>query len=224
MSSREPERKMTITINVDDKVIKAEEGITLLQVCLQNGVYIPNLCFLKEKKEPHASCRLCFVEIPGEAGPVPSCTVMVRNGMEARTDTPRVRALQKSAFRLLMSVHRVDCSHCPANRKCELQRIAKFLKVSLKPGLEKFFKEPEVIHEHPAIDYYPNRCVLCARCVRTCLTGNTRPMISFAKRGFGTIVSFFGTEANQSSCDACLACVNVCPVDALVPRKRESLF
>ena len=209
-------------ITVDGKVIEAEGGVSLLQVCLENGIYIPNLCFLKDFPEPHASCRLCFVEVQGTSGPVPSCTLAVEEGMEVRTDTADVRALQKAAFRLLLSVHRLECAHCPANRRCELQRIARFLKVGLKPsGLEQRFKEPEVVRDHPAIDHYPNRCVLCARCVRSCLSDEGLPMMTFAGRGFDTVVSFFGQGGIEgSACGTCRSCVGVCPVGALVLREE----
>jgi bidirectional [NiFe] hydrogenase diaphorase subunit len=211
-----------IKIRVDGREITAEEGTTLLEACLESGIYIPNLCHLPGMKEPHASCRLCFVDLEGEAQPLPSCTVTVRDGLEARTDTPRVRDLQKTALRLLLSVHRVDCGRCPANKRCELQKIAKFLGVGLKPkGLDQFLKEPEVVKEHPFIDYYPNRCVLCARCVRTCLFRSGRPMMTFARRGFDTLISFYGTDEGEPlPCQECQACVKACPVAAITLRHQ----
>lgn len=211
-----------IKIHVDGKQVETKPGTTLLQACLENGIYIPHLCFLRGVREPHASCRLCFVEVRGERAPVTSCTVVAQDGMEVWTDTPDVRALQKAAFRLLMSVHRVDCGHCPANKRCELQRIAKVLKVGLKaPGLESHFKEPEVVRDHPAVDYYPNRCVLCGRCVHTCLAGAGRPLMTFAKRGFDTIISFYGADQSRTPCKDCRACIEVCPVSALVLRPSQ---
>jgi len=205
-----------IKMLVDDKTLEAEEGKVLLDACLDNGIYIPHLCRLQGTDEPHASCRLCFVQIEGCANPVPSCTLKVWDGMVVKTDTPEVRALQISALRLLLSVHDVDCAHCPANKKCALQDMAKFLRVGLKAkGLETFLKEPRVLHDHPTIDYYPNRCVLCARCVRQCRTQNGLPLMTFAKRGFDTIISFYAGEP-MPDCADCLACVEICPVGALV--------
>ena len=107
-----------VRIIVDDREIEAREGTSLLQACLENNIYIPNLCYLEEMEHPQASCRMCFVEIEGEDEPVVSCSVRVQNGLVARTDTPFVRRLQRSALRLLLSVHDVDCANCAANKKC----------------------------------------------------------------------------------------------------------
>jgi bidirectional [NiFe] hydrogenase diaphorase subunit len=210
-----------IKLVVDGKDLEVEEGSVLLDVCLDRGIYIPHLCHLRGTEEHPASCRLCFVSIEGMGAPVPSCTVTVRQGMVVRTDTPEVRALQIDALRLLLSVHDVDCAHCTANKKCSLQNMAKSLRVGLRPkGLETYLKEPSLVQDHPLLDYYPNRCVLCARCIRVCRTRNGLPRMTFAKRGFDTVVSFFGAK-EPSSCEDCLACAEICPVGALTLRKKS---
>lgn len=212
-----------IKLIVDDREIEAKEGTTLLQACLENDIYIPNLCYLEEIEHPPASCRMCFVEIEGEEEPLTSCTVQVREGLVVHTDTTLVRRLQRSALRLLLSVHDVDCAHCPANKKCELQRMAKFLKVSLKPkGLEPFLKEPEIYEGHPVLNYYPNRCVLCGKCVFVSQKGDGKPFLSFAKRGFETIISFYGQGDSQRFADETfMACVKVCPVGAITLKEDD---
>jgi len=105
---------------VDGREIEAQQGANLLQACLDNDIYIPNLCYLKEMQDPPSSCRLCFVEIEGYRQPVTACRVEIREGMVVKTDTEHVRRLQRTAFELLLSVHHVDCKNCPANRRCEL--------------------------------------------------------------------------------------------------------
>jgi bidirectional [NiFe] hydrogenase diaphorase subunit len=211
-----------IKVVVDEKELEAEEGAVLLDVCLDHGIYIPHLCHVKGIEEPHASCRLCFVEIEGMGAPVPSCTVKIREGLVVKTDTPEVRTLQTSALRLLLSVHDVDCGHCPANKKCALQNMAKFLRVGLRPkGLETYLKEPHLVQDHPLFDYYPNHCVLCGRCVHICRTRRGDPQMTFAKRGFNTVISFFGENRMPNDCHNCLACVDICPVAAITLRKNE---
>lgn len=209
---------------VDNKEIETEEGATLLQACLDNGIYIPNLCYLKEMDTPPGSCRLCLVEVDGCNQPITSCTVKVKEGMIVKTDTEHVRRLQRTAFELLLSVHHVDCRRCPANRSCELQRIAKYLHLSLKlKRFEQLERRVKIAHNHPCLEYVPSRCVLCGRCIFMCQRENGQAMLSFAKRGLDTVISFFGEEDKaRATCGQCYACVEACPVAALLIKNGHS--
>ncbi len=204
-------------ILVDDKEIDVKEGKPLLQACLDNDIYIPNLCYLENMKIPSASCRMCFVEIKGFRHPVTSCTVQVRDDMVVSTDTPAVRQLQRTALRLLLSVHDVDCKNCHANRKCSLQNIAKFLKVGLKQTrLDLYLKEIHIDETHPFLNHYPNRCVLCGKCAHICREKHDQTVLTFAKRGFDTIITTYSAaDASSLECRECDTCVNTCPVGAL---------
>jgi bidirectional [NiFe] hydrogenase diaphorase subunit len=209
-----------IKIVVDNNVIEAVEGANLLQTCLDNDIFIPNLCYLKDMETPSVSCRLCFVELEGLNNPVSSCTVKIKEGMVVRTDTDKVRSLQRAALKLLLSTHLVDCRSCPANKKCEIQKLAGFLKVGLKnDDFEKKLKDQDVDKTHPLIHYYPNRCVLCGRCVYVCKEKG-HSILSFASRGLDTVISLYGQEENLS-CESCQACIEVCPVKALLFNVNE---
>lgn len=210
---------------IDNREIEAEEGLTLLQACLDNDIYVPNLCHLPGMEDPPGSCRLCFVEIEGYDQPVISCRVRIQDGMVVRTETEHVRRLQRTAFELLLSTHHVDCRNCPANRRCELQRIAKFLHFGLKlKRLEPLERDLGVEHEHPFLEYVPTRCVLCGKCVCVCRTRNGRSMLSFAKRGLNTVISFFGGEDGaMNECYECYACAESCPVGALLTKDEPTL-
>jgi predicted molibdopterin-dependent oxidoreductase YjgC len=101
--------------------------------------------------------------------------------------------------------------------------MAKFLKVGLKSKqLEIHLKDLEVNQDHPCLDYYPNRCVLCGRCVSVCKDKHDRPFLTFAKRGLDTVISLYGEDdPSNMPCGECLACVEVCPVSALMQRKID---
>ena len=212
-----------IKIVVDNREFQVKDGANLLKACLDHEVYIPNLCYMDMLEHPPASCRLCFVEIEGREQPIPSCQVEAVENMVVKTDTPTVRRLQRTALELLLSVHHVDCGHCPANKKCELQKITRFLKVGLKPKrLDHFLKDQEILDDHPFLNHHPNRCVLCGKCIQVCRKTHGAPIMDFAGRGFATVISFYGQQSAETvPCGHCLACVKICPVGAITPKGNQ---
>lgn len=209
--------KTMITFEVDGRHVTVQPGISVLQACLEHDIFIPNLCWLENMTRPPASCRLCFVQVEGRPRPQTSCTLEVQEGMVVRTDTQEVRELQRTALEMLLSVHDLNCKECPAHKDCELQKIAKFLKVGLKPKfLPLLGSNKERDSSHPCLMYNPGRCVLCGRCVHICGQKGQVQILSFAHRGIQTVVSFFGAwETEAENCLSCQACVQACPVSAL---------
>ena len=63
-----------VNLTIDGVNIKALKGEKVLWAARDSGIYIPHLCALRQAEEPHAGCRLCFVEVEGRPGPVTSCT------------------------------------------------------------------------------------------------------------------------------------------------------
>ena len=206
-----------IKLMVDGREIDTPEGVSVLQACLRNEIYIPHLCFLEGESDPEASCRLCFVEIEGRSGPVASCTEPVTGGLKVQTNTPAVRHLQRSALRLLLSAHPLDCRHCHANRACALQSMARFLDIGLKPDpLAAIPRTVEVDRSHPCLDLYPHRCVLCGKCIKVCRDYMQHPLLTLAGRGIHTSVRYYGASGVQAiDCRSCGRCAAVCPVGAI---------
>ena len=54
----------TVKITIDNRPLKVETGLTILQAAEQNDIYIPTLCAHKELT-PFGGCRLCIVEVEG---------------------------------------------------------------------------------------------------------------------------------------------------------------
>ncbi|MGQ9531418.1 MAG: 2Fe-2S iron-sulfur cluster-binding protein [Desulfotomaculales bacterium] len=212
----------TVSLTIDDRTVTATEGERLLWVALDNGIYIPHLCAIREA-DPAASCRLCFVEVEGYPRPVTACTEPVRDGMVVRTRSPQIDRLVATGFELLMSVHRLDCAHCPKNRRCELQQIAVRRKLKLRPRrLAVIDRNLPVDDSHPLFSYDPNKCVLCGRCVWTCRQLAGAGVLGFAWRGFERrVTTFEGRPLGEWDCSACGLCVEACPVGALVTKEAE---
>ncbi|MGA2158602.1 MAG: 2Fe-2S iron-sulfur cluster-binding protein [Dehalococcoidia bacterium] len=207
---------MLNTIIIEGKEIKVKSGSNLLWAALDNGIFIPNLCSIRDNNKPFASCRLCFVEIDGTPNPVTACTEKVIDGMNVTINSPATVKLRRSSFNLLLSHHRLDCGRCPKNRKCELQHIAQAEHFKLNDKrLKKIDANYVVDSSHALFAFDKNKCVLCGRCVWVCQRESTG-VLDFAHRGINTIVSTFaGTPISETDCNSCLSCVAVCPVGAL---------
>jgi formate dehydrogenase major subunit/NADH-quinone oxidoreductase subunit G len=206
-----------IFLTIDGKRIKAREGETILWVALDNGIFIPNLCAIREVTEPFAACRLCFVEVEGEDEPVTACTETVKEDMVVHTRGKMALRLARTAAELLLASHPVDCGHCLKNRSCELQRIAKHLGVKLKTKrLRKLERKLPIDESSSVFIYDPNKCVLCGRCVWVCREHLGIGAIGFTRRGFKRMVSTFEDKPiAESRCTQCFECVKLCPVGAL---------
>ena len=213
----------TVSLTIDGKKITAREGEKLLWVALDNGIYIPNLCALRDKSEPTAGCRLCFVEVDGYSQLVTACTEPVREGMVVNTRGPKALRLVRTGFELLLATHPVDCGHCVKNRSCELQKIAAHLGAKLKAKrFKKLERKLPVDASSPTFIYDPNKCVLCGRCVWVCRERLGKGILGFAHRGFERMVTTFADEPlGNFMCQECGECVTVCPAGALTFKEHQ---
>jgi formate dehydrogenase major subunit/NADH-quinone oxidoreductase subunit G len=211
-----------ISLTIDGKEITAAEGANLLWAALDNDIYIPNLCAIREKEEPSASCRLCFVEIEGYQRPVTACTETVREGMAVNTRGEESLRLASTGFELLMASHPVDCAHCLANGHCELQKIAAHLKIKINTKrFPKMLHDFPVDESHPKYIHDPNKCVLCGRCVWMCRK-NGSGAFGFAHRGFDRVIEpFRNMPLGEIDCTLCDECVNACPTAALALKNAD---
>lgn len=210
--------KELIKLTIDDTQVEAEKGTKILSAALDAGIYIPNLCYLPDADLPFGGCRLCYVDVEGR-GPVTACTQPVTNGMVVHTQTPEVERLRRTAFKLLIAYHNLDCRNCRKNKKCELQKLAPKVKVKLKTP-EDFRDLPTDLSPpdttNPYVTYDPNTCVLCGRCVQVCTQKNGEPLIDFAFRGYETRLTMSSDiTLIKEKCPSCGQCVEICPTAGL---------
>lgn len=207
----------TIKLIIDGLEISAQKGRTVLQTALENGIYIPHLCYHEDLK-PAGICRVCLVEVNGQM--LVSCHTPVEEGMVVVTGSPAVEKVRRVAVELLVADHHANCLVCGKNNDCKLQEVTNF--VAVDPGCLKELKalELEPLDDtHPFIVKDHNKCVLCGICVRTCYEIQGAGAINFAFRGYATKISTFGDKPlKESSCESCGECMARCPVGALLPK------
>lgn len=207
-----------ITLTIDGKEARGRRGETILNVCQRNGVDVPTLCHAKGLTDIGA-CRLCLVEIVGARGFTTACTTPASSGMVVNTDTPALNSLRRSTLELLFAERNHLCPFCEMSGDCELQALGYRFGIDavryapMNPKLEIDSSSPYFVFDH-------NRCVLCRRCVRTCSEIAGVAAVGFRDRGAKTMVSFdLDADVVDSSCEACGACVQMCPTGALFDRR-----
>jgi formate dehydrogenase major subunit len=107
----------SVGIKLNGQEILVDAGLTVLEVCRENGISIPTLCD-DGQLEPTGSCRMCVVELE-DHGLLTSCNTIVADGMDIRTDTESVIATRKKTLQTLLAEHYGDCvapcqTACPA--------------------------------------------------------------------------------------------------------------
>ena len=199
-----------VNLTIDGREASVPKGSTILEAAQSVGVRIPTLCWLK-KLSPIGSCRMCVVEVEGLRKPVSACDTPAGPGLVVRTDSEELREMRRDMLKLLLVKHPLDCPVCDKGGECTLQDLT----VELGIGKQDFVAEPfqrEVPrYVSPFIKQWPDRCVLCARCVRACKEVKGIGCIQIVDNGF---YSFIGPVPGVE-CISCGECLSVCPVGAL---------
>jgi len=203
-----------VSLTIDGKEVRVPPGTTILKAAGKAGVRIPTLCYHPDL-EPYGGCRMCIVKVEGMRGMPPSCITQVAEGMQVTTEDDEILETRRMILRLLMADHPNDCLNCRANLDCELQKLAHELGVR-EHGMIPIEREGTVDDSNPLFIRDMNRCILCARCVKTCEEILGAGAIHFIRRGNKTEVgTFMAGDIADSVCESCGECVAHCPTGAL---------
>lgn len=234
-----------ITLRIDGQQITTASGSTVLQAAREAGIYIPTLCYHPDL-QPFGACRLCITEIEKMRGFPPSCTTPATDGMEVKTNTPKLQELRRNILELMLSEHppeclicyrreRCDplqiclrtatvgerCVDCPKNQQCELQKVVDYIGID-EITIPYTFKDVPVLQGGPFFDRDYNLCILCGRCVQACQDLRGIGAIAFTYRGSEAMIgTAFGQSLEDAGCKFCFTCVEVCPTGALIDKAAK---
>ncbi len=188
-----------IELIVDGRKVRAEEGMSLLEVLRGAGFDIPTLCH-HPAVEPYGACRLCQVQISRQnwSRLVASCVFPAEDGLVVSTRTDTVNSARKVLLSLLLS-------RCPDS--LVIQQLARQYGV-----------------QEPLFASKDEACILCGLCVRFCRETIGSEAIGFQGRGPNRKV---GTPLDMPSapCFDCRACAGVCPIHTIhyeaIPGRNE---
>jgi NADH-quinone oxidoreductase subunit G/[NiFe] hydrogenase diaphorase moiety small subunit len=205
----------TVTVELNEKKVSVPLGTTILEACKMNQIHIPTLCH-HEDLCVAGVCRVCVVEVEGMRTLQASCAYPITSPIKVKTSTPLVRKARRHIIDLLLSEHYGECYSCIRNQNCELQSLAHEYGVDGytfghvdKPKYEMDTSSYSVIRDM-------SKCILCKRCVRTCIDLQEVGVLEAIDRGDKTHIStFMEKPLSDVICINCGQCINRCPTAAL---------
>ncbi len=204
-----------VSVKIDDIDIKVPFGTTILEAAKTVGIRIPTLCY-HEDLCLAGVCRICSVEVSKQRTLQTACTFPITEPITVSTTSQRVRQARRHILDLLLSKHYGECYSCFRNNNCELQSLAKEYGVDFfrfgHPDKPRF----EIDRSSYSVVRDMNKCVLCRRCVRTCIDLQSVGVLTAAKRSDKTrIETFEDRPLADVICINCGQCINRCPTGAL---------
>ncbi len=227
-----------------------EAGIYVPYLCYHTGMKpfaACRMCVVQEEVEVEVERDGQKVKEKQLRPPTASCTLPIRPGMVIKTATDSLRQLQRGILEMLISehphgcltCHRIElcgpediclrhvsvndrCVICPKNERCELKDTVRFFGMELESPLSYKTRDLPVEEADPFYDRDYNLCIVCGRCVRVCEEVRGDSAITFIERAGQSLVGTSrGTSLLESGCEFCGACLDVCPVGALVERDNK---
>jgi [NiFe] hydrogenase diaphorase moiety small subunit len=206
----------TVDFTIDGVSVRGEPGQTILKAAALAGIYIPHLC-AKKGLTAHGSCRVCTVLVNGR--PQAACIQPIAAGIVVENDTDQLRAIRRQLVEMLFVEGNHYCMFCEKSGNCELQAMGYRLGM-LSPRYPYLFPDRAVDASHPDIFIDHNRCILCARCVRSSVELDKKHVVDFVGRGAHKRVAPNGTGGlGDTDAKAIDAAAEACPVGAFMKKR-----
>jgi len=235
-----------ITLFIDGKEIQTQAGKTIIQAAMEAGLYIPYLCYypgmkpfgacrmcVVEVENARGTPASCTTPV-ADGMVVHTTTDQVQDLRKGildlvisehphgcltchRTDLhgPNLCGPEDICLRHVSVTDR--CVSCPKNERCELKDTAFYVGTGLTTPLTYNYRNLPILSKDPFFDLDFNLCIVCGRCVRACEEIRGDSAITFTERaGISLVGPAHGTSLLESGCEFCGACLDVCPVGALV--------
>jgi predicted molibdopterin-dependent oxidoreductase YjgC len=240
------------TIIVNDNPIEAPEGAPLLEVLRKAGIYVPSLCYLEGlppyggcrmclvEIEGARDLQLACTSRVSDGMVVRTDTprvveerrvvlsLILANHPDRCLTCHRILKCRPgdTCLRDDLVTHR--CVTCSRDYRCDLQTACDIVGMAgYEPWLDELrtyyrTEPPPADRANPFLEFDPQMCILCTRCVRACDQIRHTGAITLAERGWESRIAFgAGGAVHESNCDFCGACISVCPTATLMEKPNK---
>lgn len=203
-----------IKVMLDGKEIYANKSQCIIDLAKNNGIIIPTLCHHPDLKLGGV-CRICTVSVNGKLET--ACSYKIENPVTIITHNEEIRKVRRDLLDLILSSHVGECYQCVRNNNCELQNLASDYGINLL-SFERKSPTKNINSNHPIIRDM-DKCILCRRCIRTCIDlQNVGVYGVMGKGNESKIGTYKSMPMEESNCINCGQCINRCPTGALSER------
>ncbi|MCX7048397.1 MAG: NADH-dependent [FeFe] hydrogenase, group A6 [Candidatus Sumerlaeota bacterium] len=204
-----------VPVEIDGKQVSVPLGTTILEAARKLGIRIPTLCY-HEDLCIAGVCRICVVDVSGQRTLQASCGYPITAPIKVKTHTRTVRQARRHILDLMLSKHYGECYSCFRNNNCELQSLCREYGVDYYRFGHPDKKMYEMDESSYSVRRDMNKCILCRRCVRTCIDLQEVGVYEAIHRGGATkIETFKDRPLGEVICINCGQCINRCPTAAL---------
>lgn len=206
-----------VNLKINNIDVQVEENTTILDAARQHHIDIPTLCNYPDLSIK-SECRVCVVEINGQKKLSTSCSTTVREGMVVNTNSPKVLNARKTIIELILANHDANCTACPKNLNCELQKLSNKLGID-KNRFPTVLEVKPVDNNNPVLVRNINRCIKCGRCIDVCKNVQSMGVLDVMGRSKDMeITPAYGKYLSDEFCTYCGQCSSVCPVGAIIEK------
>lgn len=199
-------------IRIDDRLLEATEGSTIMDVAQAAGIDVPHFCY-HPAFEPEGSCRMCLVEIEGAPKLELACSTRVKDWMNVLTSSPKVMKARKEVLEFLLAEHPLDCPICDKAGECRLQDYYERYGRFDARFRELKEKRDKIVPLGKRLLLDRERCILCIRCVRFLREVTGTGELGVFERGARTEIGLYEDRRIDNAYSGNL--VEICPVGAI---------
>lgn len=192
-------------MKIDGRPARAEG--TVLEACRAIDVAVPTLCF-DDSLSPRGHCRSCLVDIDGRLAA--ACTTPATEGMDIRTDTPRLREYRTDLGELILA------EASPGGRAGAM--VQGWGSTGARYTRAFHCSRTESANPYLRIDL--DACIRCRLCVRACDEIQGQFVYSVIGRGAESSIDWGEETLASGGCVSCGACASVCPSGAITDVDR----
>lgn len=211
-------------IIIDGRDVECRDKVSVLDVALEAGWDIPHYCY-HPGLSVVGSCRLCLMEMKmpdprtkemaWSPKLVPSCQTLVKDGLEVRFDSAKVKENQARCMEFFLLNHPLDCPVCDQAGECLLQDYSERFGSATGRMVEAKDKNPKKDIGSKTL-LYMDRCVSCSRCVRFCEEIAGTGELCIVQRGSRAEIDVFPGVPLENALQGNV--VDICPVGSLLDK------